>query len=124
LEDLLSRGGCLEDGSPIEGVMIAAGPNAERGVAKALAERMTAEGRGQVIFTGHIAGGQPSEAMVNAGKARFLRWNVHPRLSEQQLLMEAVRPNRALAAFCDPQAIAELRSATGWPLAMGAVMEW
>lgn len=124
LEDLLARGGRLTEDSPIEGVMIAAGPNAERGVAKALAERMAAGGKGQVIFTGHIAAGQPSEAMVKAGTARFLRWNVHPRLSEQRVLVEAVRPRQALAAFCLPDALAELRAETGWPIAGGNVLEW
>lgn len=124
LDGLLSRGGRLTETSPIEGVMIAAGPNAERGVAKALAERMAAEGRGRVIFTGHIAAGQPSEAMVRAGTARFLRWNVHPRLSEQRVLVEAVRPQRMLAAFCLPEALSRLRAETGWPIADGAAMEW
>lgn len=124
LENLLSRGGQLTEASPIEGVMIAAGPNAERGVAKALAERMAASGEGQVIFTGHIAAGQPSEAMVRAGTARFLRWNVHPRLCEQRALVEAVQPRRMLAAFCLPDALAALKAETGWPIADGAVMEW
>ena len=124
LDALLSQGGHLDEASPLEGVMIAAGPNAERGVAKVIAERMIAARQGQIIFTGHIAGGQPSEAMIRGGTARFLRWNVHPRLSEQRLLLEAVAPQQALAAFCHPQALAELRAETGWPIAPGTVMEW
>jgi len=124
LMDLLSRGGRLTENSRLEGVMIAAGPNAERGVAKAMAERIAAGGEGQVIFTGHVAAGQPSEAMIKAGTARFLRWNVHPRLSEQQALMQAVRPAQALAAFCPATTLAALRTATGWPIAGGNVLEW
>lgn len=124
LDDLLSKGGHLETDSPLEGVMIAAGPNAERGAAKAIAERLIATKSGQIVFTGHIAGGQPSEAMVRNGTARFLRWNVHPRLGEQRRLLEAVAPQQALAAFCHPQALAELRAETGWPIAPGTVMEW
>lgn len=124
LEALLARGGRLHDNSPIAGVMIAAGPNAERGVAKALAARMVQTGEGQVIFTGHIASGQPSGDMVKAGKARFMRWNVHPRFCEQKALMEAVQPKRILAAFCLPDALAELKQASGWPLCESTVMEW
>lgn len=124
LENLLARGGHLSADGPIDGVMIAAGPNAERGVAGALAERMVAERRGRIVFTGHIAAGQPSEAMVRAGAARFLRWNVHPRLSEQRAIMAAVQPKRALAAFCDQSALTTLRGETGWPIAPGTVLEW
>lgn len=124
LDNLLTQGHHLEENSPLAGVMIAAGPNAERGVAKALAERMIASRQGQIIFTGHIASGQPSEAMVREGTARFLRWNVHPRLCEQRRLLEAVAPQQALAAFCYPQALTELRYQTGWPIATGLVMEW
>ncbi len=124
LENLLSKAGRLEEDSAPDGVMIAAGPNAERGVAKVLAERMTADGRGQVIFTGHLAAGEPAEAMVNAGTARFMRWNVHPRLSEQARLIEAVSARQALAAFCGLEAVGDLVSATGWPIVPGVVMEW
>ena len=31
---------------------------------------------------------------------------------------------QALAAFCHPKALAELRAETGWPIAPGTVMEW
>ncbi len=124
LEGLLTRCDTLEAGAQIDGVMIAAGPNAERGVAQALAARMIAEKRGRIIFTGHIAAGRPSETMIESGHARFLRWNVHPRLSEQRALIEAVRPKHALAAFCHPPELAELRAETGWPIANDNVLEW
>lgn len=124
LLDLLSRGGALEADSPIEGVMIAAGPNAERGVAQALATRMAGEGRGQIIFTGHVAEGQPSAAMVAAGTATFMRWNVHPRLSEQRQTMQAVAPKLALAAFCSPIALGEMKAAVDWPILPGKEMTW
>lgn len=124
LENLLARGKPLTPQSPIEGVMIAASPNAESGVAQSLATRMAAERQGTVIFTGHLAEGLPSAAMVEAATARFMRWNVHPRLAEQQALMQAVRPRQALAAFCSPQAIDALRAATGWPISTGKGLEW
>lgn len=110
--------------SPARGVMIAAGPNAERGVAGALAPRLIAQGTGRIVFTGHLAQGTPAAGWVEQGQARFLRWNVHPTLSEIRFLLETVRPRQALPVFCKPPAIAALAIALDRPLTTTPEMCW
>ncbi|SMO44923.1 MBL fold metallo-hydrolase [Paracoccus laeviglucosivorans] len=121
---LLDRTEVLTETSPLSGIMIAAGPNAERGVAKAMAGRIATEGRGEIVFTGHLARGAPSHDLIAQGHARFMRWNVHPTLSGQQALVNAVGPRQMLAAFCAPEKLAELQAATDWPIAQGQEMRW
>lgn len=104
LADLLSGARPLAPDSAPRGVMIAAGPNAERGVAGALAPRLLAEGTGQVVFTGHLAEGTPAHGWVAGGRALFRRWNVHPTLTGLRALLSAVSPVTAMPAFCGPAA--------------------
>jgi len=124
LRELLAQARPLEAESPPLGIMIAAGPNAERGVSAALARRMVDAGRGRIVFTGHVARGTPAEALVASGRACFMRWNVHPAFAEQREIVATVAPEIALAAFCDAAALPALRATTGWPLAGGTEMAW
>ena len=124
LADLLARTDGLSAESPARGVMIAAGPNAERGVAGALAPRFLAEGRARVVFTGHLAEGTPAPGWVAAGRALFRRWNVHPALPELRALLAAVAPRLAMPAFCPPEAARALEAALDRPLAHNPEMIW
>ncbi|MFT4151871.1 MAG: MBL fold metallo-hydrolase [Paracoccaceae bacterium] len=124
LDRLLSAAAPLMPESPLTGVMIAAGPNAERGTSAPLAARMVDEGTGRVVFTGHLAGGTPAPDWVAAGRALFRRWNVHPTLTGTRALFEAVRPEQAMPAFCPPEAAAELAAALGRPLVGAKEIIW
>lgn len=124
LRRLLDQTGALTAESPARGVMIAAGPNAERGVAGALAPRFLDQGSAAVIFTGHLAGGSPSAGWVATGRAAFHRWNVHPTLTGLRALFAAVRPRQAMAAFCTADAIADLAAALQVPLGREEAMVW
>jgi glyoxylase-like metal-dependent hydrolase (beta-lactamase superfamily II) len=99
LERLLAEARELSADSPARGVMIAAGANADAGLAQDLAPRFVETGAARVIFTGHLALGAPSETLVREGRALFRRWNVHPRLSGNRALLAAIRPAIVLPAF-------------------------
>ena len=122
LARLLDTTATLTEDGPLRGVMIAAGPNAERDTAAALAPRMA--GRGRIVFTGHLAEGTPAPGLVTAGRALFRRWNVHPRLTGLRRLLADVAPTWAMPAFCTGGAAAGLATALGRPLDTGRVMEW
>lgn len=122
--DSLQGAGDLDPDGPLCGIMIAAGPNAERGASKPLAARIAASGGARIVLTGHVAKGSPAEALVAAGKARFHRWNVHPTLTQAKALVAEAAPRAMLAAFCDGAALAELRARTDWPLAHGERLVW
>ncbi len=124
LARLLTETNELRADSPAQGVMIAAGPNAERGVAGALAPRFITEGSAQVVFTGHLAAGSPSAKWVAAGRAQFRRWNVHPTLTGIRALFEAVQPRAALPAFCRPEAAADLARTLERALATTPELTW
>lgn len=120
LRALLDEAAVLAPDSPARGAMIAAGPTAETGLSAALTARFAADGTARIVFTGHLAAGTPSQRMVQDGQALFRRWNVHPTLSGLRRLLDAVRPERVMPAFCEPEAVATLQAALPIPVATGA----
>lgn len=124
LSELLRQTAPLTADSPAQGVMIAAGPNAERGVTAALAPRFIAEGSARVVFSGHVAKGMPSATMVARQEAQFLRWNVHPTLTETRAVFAACAPSQAMAAFCKPAQAHDLGQVLWFSLAQTPEMVW
>ncbi|MCF8480853.1 MAG: MBL fold metallo-hydrolase [Rhodospirillum sp.] len=81
-------------------VTLVSGAVLETPLSLKLAARWT--GRGEpVIFTGHIPSQTTALAFVESGRAAWMRWNVHPTLSENIALIRAVKAKVALPAFCD-----------------------
>lgn len=113
LTHLLDHCATLTPTFTAHGVMIGAGPNAERGVTQTLAPRFGESGEARVVFTGHIAEATPSEALVDQGAARFLRWNVHPTLTSMRRLCDAVKAAHVMAAFCPAPTLPVLAQALG-----------
>lgn len=97
-------------GSP-EAVTIAAGPNAASGTAGALVRAWAERDRPAIVFTGYLAAGTPSRMLVEAGRARFLRWNVHPTLSQLQALVRATGAEVVMPAFGAARHAADWRAA-------------
>ncbi|WP_052341779.1 MBL fold metallo-hydrolase [Salinarimonas rosea] len=125
---LLDAEAPLGEASPPDGVMIAAGPNAESGVAAALFARAGSARAGsarpmETIFTGHVALGTPAAAAVAQGRARFLRWNVHPRLRDLRALCEATRPRTLMPAFLPAEHRPALADALAGALPAGRLAE-
>lgn len=118
---------CAELGaeSPARGVMIAAGPNADRGAAAVLATRFARTGAAGIVFTGHLAEGTPAPELVARGAAEFLRWNVHPNRAGLRALLDAVAPRLALAAFVPARGRAGLGASLSFPaFANEGRLEW
>lgn len=89
---------------PIEqplGIMLAASADGTSGAAKDLLERWAHDAEPGIVFTGYRAPDTPADRLIKSGRAQFLRWNVHPRLSDVVALVEAVRPQTVIPAFCD-----------------------
>ena len=81
------------------GIVLAAVADATSGVAAELAARAESAASPQVVFTGYIPPGTPAERLTRSGRARYLRWNVHPRLSDNARLVRAVAARTVLPAF-------------------------
>jgi hypothetical protein len=48
-----------------------------------------------------VTPGTPAERLVKSGRGKFVRWNVHPRLSDVIALLQSVQPQTVIPAFCD-----------------------
>lgn len=80
-------------------IVLAGDPHLRGGRGAALLADWQRQGRDdvQVVFTGHvIATRQP---LIEAGLARFVRWNVHPRLSDLHRLAEHCRAEHVTPLF-------------------------
>jgi len=89
---------------PIEaprGIMLAASADGTSGATKQLLEGWADTAEPTIVFTGYRALDTPADRLIKNGRAHFLRWNVHPRLSDVVALMETVKPQTIIPAFCD-----------------------
>lgn len=89
---------------PIEeprGIMLAASADGTSGATKTLLDRWADDVEPAIVFTGYRAPDTPADRLIKSGRAQFLRWNVHPRLSDVVALVEAVQPQTVIPAFCD-----------------------
>ncbi len=96
---------------PIEeprGIMLAASADGTSGATKALLKHWAHNAEPAIVFTGYRASDTPADRLIKNGRAQFLRWNVHPRLSDVVALAEAVRPQTIIPAFCDRTQLAGL----------------
>ena len=102
------------DAPPItgpRGVMFTGFADATEGEAARLVAQWEGEPAPEIVFTGYLPPGTPAERLVNSGRARYLRWNVHPRLSDNTALVRAVGATTVIPAFCERKRLAALSDA-------------
>ena len=113
---------------PIEeprGIMLAASADGTSGATKSLLERWARTAEPAIVFTGYRAPDTPADRLIKNGRAQFLRWNVHPRLSDVIALAAAVRPKTIIPAFCDRTQLPGLaRALAPAHVTMDAVVEF
>ena len=90
--------------------MVAHGGSGDVGVAGALIKRWQDQPDPTILFTGYIATGTSGRRLVDSGRARFQRWNVHPRFSDNLRLVDSINPKRVIPAFGDSKFVATWRS--------------
>ncbi|WP_409526423.1 MBL fold metallo-hydrolase [Nitrincola sp. MINF-07-Sa-05] len=66
---------------------------------------------GQVIYTGYTPA--KARADIAAGRAKWLRWNVHPRLSDLQNLADDLSASQVIPLFCSMQQTERWKKAFG-----------
>jgi glyoxylase-like metal-dependent hydrolase (beta-lactamase superfamily II) len=64
-----------------------------------------------MVFTGYIPPGSPADRLVKSGRAKFLRWNVHPRLTDTIAMAQATGAATLIPAFCDGKFLPTLQAA-------------
>jgi Cft2 family RNA processing exonuclease len=88
---------------PIEqarGIMLAASADGTSGATARLLADWEHAGEPAIVFTGYVPPATPAERLIKSGRAQFVRWNVHPRISDVAALLKSVKPQTIIPAFC------------------------
>jgi len=89
------------DAARPNGVMLAAAADGSSGATARLLAQWEQTAEPAIVFTGYVTPGTPAERLTKSGRGKFVRWNVHPRLSDVMTLLQAVKPRTVIPAFCD-----------------------
>lgn len=106
--ELLAR----EDAAPYapSDIIVAAEANAEAGLSAELLSR----GEGfRFLFSSHVPAGTPAAELLAEGQARWLGWNVHPRLCDTLNLADRTRAHYVVTAFSPYEAMPRLIAMLG-----------
>ena len=103
LERLMRDARPLGEDAAAGGVMVAHGGSGDAGIAAALIRRWRDAQSPAIVFTGHLAAGTTGRKLIETGRARFQRWNVHPTLSQNLDLIARIKPRRVIPAIGDPR---------------------
>ena len=99
---------------PIEGargIMLAGSADGTSGATARLFSTWQDKPEPAIVFTGYVNPTTPADLLVKSGRAQFMRWNVHPRLSDTVALVRATRSKTVIPAFCDRSQLAALAAA-------------
>ena len=100
--DALAR--IARDAPPITGpagILLAGRADSSDGEAGSLAARWEGAQRPDIVYTGYYPPGSPAQRLVDSGRARYVRWNAHPRLADNAALARSVGAQVVLPAFGD-----------------------
>ena len=96
------------DAAQPRGVMLAAAADGSSGATARLLAEWEPAAEPAIVFTGYVTPGTPAERLTKSGRGKFVRWNVHQRLSDVMMLMQSVKPQTVIPAFCDRTQLALL----------------
>ena len=89
---------------PVErahGAMLAASADGTSGTSARLIAGWERASEPAIVFTGYVPPKTPAERLVKSGRAQFVRWNVHPRISDVVTLVRTIAAGTVIPAFCD-----------------------
>ncbi len=93
------------------GIMFTGYADATEGEAARLVAQWEDQPAPEIVFTGYLPPGTPAARLVASGRARYQRWNVHPRLSDNVALVRAVGAKTVVPAFCEREHLPALAQA-------------
>jgi Cft2 family RNA processing exonuclease len=93
------------------GIMLAGSADGTSGATARLFEAWQDKSEPAILFTGYVNPTTPADRLVKSGRAQFMRWNVHPRLSDTVALVRATQAKTVIPAFCDRSQLAALAAA-------------
>ena len=103
-EDLAQLAEAALAAGELSGATFSTAADGSSGVTAELIAKWEAKPQPAMVFTGYIPPGSPADRLVKSGRAKFLRWNVHPRLTDTIAMAKATGAATLIPAFCDRQA--------------------
>jgi len=85
------------------GIMLAAAADGASGAAAGLIETVEHATSPAIVFTGYLPPGTPAERLTASGRAHYIRWNVHPRFSDNVALARSAGARIVVPAFGGPK---------------------
>jgi len=93
------------------GILLAGRADLSEGEAAKLAAQWESGSGVAFVFTGYYAPGTPAQRLVESGRARSIRWNAHPRLSDNAALVRRIGAKTVVPAFGDARYLDAWREA-------------
>jgi Cft2 family RNA processing exonuclease len=93
------------------GATIATPATCDAGSTAELIAQWESKAEPAIVFTGYIPPGTPADRLVKSGRGKFLRWSVHPRLSDNVALVRQCGAATVIPAFCDRKFLPALQAA-------------
>lgn len=109
--DLVQLADTAQPAGEIAGATFSTPADGSNGVTAELIAKWENAAEPAIVFTGYIPPGTPADRLVKSGRAKFLRWNVHPRLSDTIALVRATGAATVIPAFCDSKFLPALQAA-------------
>lgn len=98
-------------------ILVVTEANGEAGASAELVNRLDEGFR--FIFSGHVPRGTPADSLLASGRAIWLPWNVHPRLSDVLALADATAATQVMPAFVTAASMPRLAEVLGDRLVIG-----
>jgi len=95
----------------VRGVMLTASADLASGMSAKLLPQVGDRAEVTILFTGRINPNTPAERLAKSGRAKTMRWNVHPHLADIVALAKSVRARTVIPAFCDRAQLPTLATA-------------
>ena len=83
------------------GILLTGRGDASDGEAASLVTRWERDSGPEIVFTGYFPFESPAHRLVGTRRASYVRWNVHPRLTDNLALARAVKAHTVMPAFGD-----------------------
>jgi Cft2 family RNA processing exonuclease len=93
------------------GIMLAGAADGASGASAQLIVQLENRPEVTILFTGYINPRTPAERLSKSGRAQTMRWNVHPLLRDVVTLVQTVRAQTVIPAFCDRAELPALAAA-------------
>jgi hypothetical protein len=94
-----------------KGILLTGRADASEGEAGSLASQWERETGPEIVFTGYFPRASPAARLVASGRARYMRWNAHPRIADNVAWVRSTGAKVVMPAFSDARHLAAWRAA-------------